>query len=170
ARNRDFKYDRSAGIVVLGGYGPDRDPDLSDFDGSSFDLCELIPFNPGSPKQVVARLNEAGWKRTEKTDGHNDILRDRKATPARNAYFKEYGWKVSETNLRTLPDEAPESAKKLAQRLILSSRLSDLQEWLGFVQEDGRIHGQYSGLGAWTHRVSHSKPNTANIPVAKRSD
>lgn len=168
ARNNTFEY--SPGRVVLTGPCPDREPDLSFVDGSSFDLCELVPFNPGSPKQVVERLNEAGWKPTEKTDGHLDILKDRKADPERKAYFKEYGWKVSETNLKTLPDTAPDSAKKLAQRLVLSSRLADLKEWVSFVQEDGRIHGRYNGLGAWTHRVSHNSPNTANIPVAKRSD
>lgn len=169
ARNRVVVYSPVERRATVGDRVSDHDPDLSWADGKPFDLVELIPFNPGSPKQVVERLNEAGWKPTEKTDGHNDILKDRKADPERKAYFKQYGWKVSETNLKTLPDTAPESAKKLAQRLILSSRLADLQEWIGFVGSDGRIHGRYTGLGAWTHRVSHSKPNTANIPVAKRS-
>lgn len=27
-----------------------------------------------------------------------------------------------------------------------------------------RIHGQFQGLGAWTHRCAHRNPNTANIP------
>ena len=27
-----------------------------------------------------------------------------------------------------------------------------------------RIHGKYLGCGAWTHRMAHQKPNTANIP------
>lgn len=170
ARTHTWEYNPDTHMVILGGSCSDYDPDLSCFDGTPFDLYELIPFNPGSPKQVVERLNEAGWKPTEKTDGHIDILRDRKATPEKKAYFKQYGWKVSETNLKTLPDSAPDSAKKLAQRLVLSSRLSDLQEWIGFVKDDGRIHGRYNGLGAWTHRVSHNSPNTANIPVAKRSE
>lgn len=170
AVNRSYEYSPDLRRVVLGDPCSTAELDLSWVDGEPFDLCELVPFNPGSPKQVVERLNEAGWKPTEKTDGHIDILKDRKADPERKAYFKEYGWKVSETNLKTLPDTAPDSAKKLAQRLVLSSRLADLKEWLGFVQEDGRIHGRYNGLGAWTHRVSHNSPNTANIPVAKRSD
>lgn len=169
ARSHSWYFDPDTNTCVLTGVSSDHDPDLSCFDGSPFDLVELIPFNPGSPKQVVERLNEAGWKPTEKTDGHIDILKDRKADPEKKAYFKEYGWKVSETNLKTLPDSAPESAKKLAQRLVLSSRLADLEEWIGFVKSDGRIHGKYNGIGAWTHRVSHNSPNTANIPVAKRS-
>src|SRR5262249_10882325 len=27
----------------------------------------------------------------------------------------------------------------------------------------GRIHGRFQGIGAWTHRMSHQKPNMANI-------
>ena len=37
-------------------------------------------------------------------------------------------------------------------------------EWLSLVRDDGRIHGEFQGLGAWTHRMAHQKPNTANIP------
>jgi len=32
------------------------------------------------------------------------------------------------------------------------------------VLDDGRIHGKFYGIGAWTHRMAHQKPNTANIP------
>ena len=32
------------------------------------------------------------------------------------------------------------------------------------VGDDGRIHGEFQGIGAWTHRMAHQKPNTANIP------
>jgi DNA polymerase-1 len=159
-------------VVLTGPSDPGVDKpslDLSAFDGSEFDLYELQPFNPGSPQQVVTRLNEAGWKPTEKTDGHKDALKDRKTPADKLAYFKEFGWKVCEDNLKTLPDSAPESTKKLAQRLVLSSRISDLEEWLALTGSDGKIHGNYNGIGAWTHRLSHNKPNTANIPVAKRS-
>lgn len=171
ARTKDFTYDVDQNRVILGDTVPDHDPDLSIFDGSPFDLYELEEFNPGSPKQIVYRLNEAGWRPTEKTDGHAKFLKSRKKDPDKLAYYKEFGWKVSETNLRTLPDSAPDGAKMLAQRLVLSSRLRNLTEWIGYINPtDGKIHGQYSGIGAWTHRVSHNSPNTANIPVAKRSD
>lgn len=176
ARTREFVYDPASATVLLGSTVPDRDPDLSAFGSDPFQLVELIPFNPGSPIQVVERLNEAGWKPTEKTKGHLDALKDqrrnRKADPATKArleHFSRVGWKVSEENLKTLPDTAPESAKKLAQRLVLSSRISDLEEWIALTQMDGRIHGNYNGIGAWTHRLSHNSPNTANIPVAKRA-
>lgn len=77
--------------------------------------------------------------------------------------FKKYGWKVNETNLNTLPPSAPKEAKDLAKWLTLEGRRSSLVEWIGCVQDDGRIHGKFWGLGAWTHRMAHSKPNQANI-------
>src|SRR5690606_1066609 len=88
---------------------------------------------------------------------------------SRLAQYVLTGWKVSETNLKTLPADAPEAAFMLAQRLTIASRLSDLVEWLALVGEDGRLHPNLSGIGAWTHRMAHARPNTANIPVAKRS-
>ncbi len=79
-------------------------------------------------------------------------------------HFKRYGWKVNETNLNTLPDSAPEEARNLAKWLTLEGRRSSLEEWLGCVnREDGRIHGSFWHIGAWTHRMSHSNPNQANI-------
>lgn len=176
ARNREFKYLPDERQVILGEPVEDHTPDLSGFSDESFDLVELIPFNPGSPKQIVERLNEAGWKPTEKTKGHLELIKSRrnwKGTKDEYAdRLREYqltGWKVSEENLKTLPADAPKAAFDLAQRLTIASRLSDIDEWLALVSPDGRIHGQYAGVGAWTHRMAHSKPNTANIPVAKRS-
>jgi DNA polymerase-1 len=177
AQNREYTYDKDRSVVVLGSpRSGDAVLDLSDFDGSSFDLVEMVPFNPGSPSQIVARLNEAGWKPTDKTKGHLEHIKNRrnwKGTKSEyqdklNAYERE-GWKVSEENLATLPADAPSGAFKLAQRLTIASRLSDLDEWLGLVGSDGRLHGEFTGIGAWTHRMAHARPNTANIPVAKRS-
>jgi DNA polymerase-1 len=155
------------------------DKDLSPFSvGASFSVFEYIPFNAGSPKQIVERLNEAGWKPFEKTKTHLQVereLRDyriskvkRTALEERLEHFKQYGWKVSEGNLNTLPKDAPEAARKLVQRLLLDSRRSTLQEWLTAVSEaDSRIHGNFHHIGAWTHRMSHSNPNQANIPSGR---
>lgn len=77
--------------------------------------------------------------------------------------FKRYGWKLSEANLNTLPSSAPEEIKGLAKWLTLEGRRSSLEEWIGCVEEDGRIHGKFWNIGAWTHRMSHSAPNQANI-------
>ena len=79
--------------------------------------------------------------------------------------YKRYGWKVNETNLLTLPPTAPKAAQDLTKWLTLEGRRSSLEEWLGCVkEEDSRIHGKFWHIGAWTHRMSHSNPNQANIP------
>ena len=156
--------------------------DLSIFNGGPFTIIDWQEFNPGSTMQVVERLNKAGWRPKEKTKGHLDILRQRApAQKNKQAYldykerlekFKKYGWKVSEDNLATLPASAPDAAHQLAQWTILGSRVQNLTEWMNLMRtEDGHhvIHGSFNPIGAWTHRLSHSNPNMANIPVAKRS-
>ena len=82
------------------------------------------------------------------------------------AKFKRYGWKCDETNLNTLPDTAPAGAHHLAEWLTLEGRRSSLVEWLGQLKDDGRIHGRFTHIGAWTGRMAHSAPNQANIPAA----
>jgi len=77
--------------------------------------------------------------------------------------FDKYGWKLNETNLATLPDTAPKEIRALTKWLTLEGRRSSLEEWLNCVEDDGRIHGKFWHIGAWTHRKAHSNPNSANI-------
>jgi len=84
----------------------------------------------------------------------------------RGERFARYGWTCSEANLSTLPDNAPDGARNLAEWLTLEGRRSSLVEWLGHVRDDGRIHGRFTHIGAWTGRMAHSAPNQANIPAA----
>ena len=79
-------------------------------------------------------------------------------------HFKRYGWKCNEVNLQTLPPDAPQEAKDLAKWLTLEGRRTSLEEWLRCTSTDGRIHGKFWHIGAWTQRMSHSNPNQANIP------
>lgn len=134
--------------------------------GAPFSLIEYTEFNPASPAQIVERLNEAGWKPFEKTKSH--IQAERERNQEKLERFRKTGWKVSEDNLATLPDTAPEAAKSLARRILLASRKGDLEEWLAaYNPDDGRIHGSFNSIGAWTHRASHNNPNTANIATGK---
>lgn len=84
----------------------------------------------------------------------------------RAAKFSKYGWTCSETNLATLPASAPVGAKNLTEWLTLEGRRSSLVEWINHVAADGRIHGRFTNIGAWTGRMAHSAPNQANIPSA----
>jgi DNA polymerase-1 len=138
--------------------------DLSPYSaGAPFSLIDFVPFNPGSPKQCVERLNAAGWRPTEKTKGHKTAEREK--DEEKLAHFKKYGWSIDETNLATLPATAPEAARKLVTWLLLDSRRSTLEEWFdAYNPTTKRIHGKFRHIGAWTGRMSHAGPNMANIP------
>lgn len=135
-------------------------------------IYDTIEFNPASPKQCIERLNEFGWKPTEKTKGHLRAERDLKWARGKNrkelidklAEYAVYGWTVSEENLETLPDTAPDAAKLLVRHILLTRRLSTLDEWIGAYNESThRIHGEVRAIGTWTHRAAHKNPNTGNI-------
>jgi DNA polymerase-1 len=119
-------------------------------------------FNPSSHKQIIQVLNEAGWKPVDKTKTHTDAVRARDKDKIK--LLEKTGWKVNETNLETLPNAAPKAARILAKRILLEARRRTLTEWLDLVSPGGRIHGKFYGIGAWTHRMAHQNPNTANIP------
>jgi len=143
-------------------------------DGSEFYRFHYEPFNPGSAKQRVEYLNKAGWKPVDKTRGHLKCEREYRKAERNNRVskelhdrllrFKEYGWQVTEANLETLPPQAPRGAHLLAKWLTLEGRRGDLVEWLSaFNPATGRIHGGFNGIGSWTHRMSHVRPNQGNI-------
>lgn len=125
---------------------------------------DYVEFNPGSTKQRVERLWDAGWNPVDKTVGHREAIR--KEQRDKLDYYAKYGWTVSEENLNTLPQSAPEGAKALAEWLTLEGRRSTLTEWLQAVSEssDTRIHGQFMHIGSWTGRMAHRNPNMGNIP------
>lgn len=149
--------------------------------GKEYRHTKLVEFNPSSHKQIIQVLNEAKWKPVDKTKTHIDVERQLgklKRQRVKNSQFdieykalydkytqlQKVGWKVNENNLETLPSSAPKPAKSLAKRILLEARRRTLTEWLDLVQPDGRIHGRFQGIGAWTHRMAHQNPNTANIP------
>jgi len=139
-----------------------------------YSLVSLVPYNPGSLKETIDRLWEAGWKPTEKTKGYTDYLKSRDGNSEKKARFERYGWKLSEENLRTLPETAPEGAQRLVERLILASRVSDIEEHLQAAVKAPEgyytIHGNFNHIGSWTQRKSHDHPNMANIPTPKPKD
>ena len=161
--------------------------DLSEYNGGPFCRCEWVHFNPASHKQIINVLSMAGWSPTDKTQSHIDAERElnhlkykHNRTEVLDNRIKELyikleglkktGYKINENNLSTLPSSAPAPARLLAKRILLESRRRTLVEWLGLVQEDGRIHGKFYGIGAWTHRMAHQQPNTANIPTGHAID
>lgn len=148
--------------------------------GAVFSYCEWVEFNPASHKQIINILNQAMWVPVAKTKAHieaerkyNKLSRNRRRSheldlELRRVYdtltlLRETGWKVNEENLLTLPASAPAPTRLLAKRILHEARRRTLTEWLNLVQDDGRVHGKFQGIGAWTHRMSHQKPNMANV-------
>lgn len=103
---------------------------------------EVVRFNVGSRQQVAEKLLELGWKPTKTTPGGN---------PA-----------VDEDTLSEC--DIPE-AKMVLRYLMLTKRVSQIEQWIEAV-EDGKVHGRVNTIGAVTGRMTHSKPNMAQIPNA----
>jgi DNA polymerase I len=101
----------------------------------------ITPFNPGSRKQIAERLQEKGWKPKEFTEKGSVI--------------------VDETTLEGI--DIPE-AKAIAEYLMLQKRVAQVESWIDAVKADGRVHGRVITNGAVTDRMTHMKPNMAQVP------
>lgn len=146
---------------------------ISEKKGEWYILYDEVPFNPKSAKDRIERLNEAGWRPANRTKGHIEFLRSlgrgkRAKTPEqieKKGYYETYGWKTDEENLATLPDTAPVGAQRLKERLLLQGKATRLEEWFNaYNPVSERIHGTFTSIGSWPHRLSHSGPNMANVP------
>ena len=104
---------------------------------------EIVTFNPGSRKQIGEKLQELGWKPKKFTETGQPI--------------------VDEVVLMDV--DLPE-AKTIAQYLLLQKRIAQVESWLEAMGSDGRVHGKVITNGAVTGRMTHSKPNMAQIPNA----
>lgn len=98
-------------------------------------------FNPGSRKQIGERLIEKGWK------------------PER---YTETGLPIVDEG--TLDGVDIPEAKAINEYLMLQKRISQIESWLEFLKEDGRVHGQVFTNGAVTGRMTHNRPNMAQVP------
>ncbi|MFG1395885.1 DNA polymerase [Roseixanthobacter pseudopolyaromaticivorans] len=103
---------------------------------------KIVPFNPGSRKQVAERLQQLGWV-------PNEFTKD--GTP-----------KLDDDILGGLP--YPE-AKVLAEYFLVAKRLGQLgdgrEAWIKH-EKKGRVHGRVITNGAVTGRMTHRL--IANVP------
>lgn len=162
------KYKRDGSLSIVG---------LKFLDNDWTKVCgpltriEWVPFDLNSPKQIVERLNILGWDPVEKTKGHIKAEKDfvKGLIPQeRLDHFRKYGWSVSEKNLETLPDDAPEAARMIAGYVLCESRRRLIEtQWWPSLGDDNKLHGYCDPLGAGTHRMTHNNPNMANIPSVR---
>ena len=59
-----------------------------------------------------------------------------------------------------------ETATLLRDYLLLQKRIAQVESWLEAMGSDGRVHGKVITNGAVTGRMTHSKPNMAQVPNA----
>jgi DNA polymerase-1 len=116
----------------------------------TYNIIEWVEFDVNSPTQIVERLKPY-WHPVI----FNKPRADGTCTP-----------KVCPENLETVSEDAPESIQKIVRCKIDTSRSTLLQSFLDATDENGRLHGNVASIGAATHRMAHTKPNTANVPSA----
>ena len=102
---------------------------------------KVTVFNPGSRKQIAERLMTLGWKPKKHTEKGSVI--------------------VDEKVLQTV--RIPQ-AKPILRYLLLQKRVAQVKSWVENVSERGRVHCQVRTNGAITGRMTHSKPNLAQVP------
>ena len=109
----------------------------------TFSRIDWPEFNLGSRQQIGRYLRLFGWKPEKFTETGQAI--------------------VDEKTLETVTD-IPE-AQLIAEYLMVQKRIAQVQSWLDAVEDDGRVHGQVNAIGAVTGRMTHSKPNMAQVPA-----
>jgi len=114
--------------------------------GVPFIKRKTVHFKPSSRQHISKVLKDKyGWEPQEFTDNGEP--------------------KVDDDVLSELP--YPE-AKVLSEFLMVEKRLGQLatgkEAWLKHVKADGRIHGEVTTNGAVTGRMTHAKPNIAQVP------
>ena len=118
--------------------------------GAHFDVCkwgyfEYPEFNLGSRQQIAKYLQHFGWKPKKFTDKGSII--------------------VDEKILKSV--RIPE-AQLIVDYLTITKRVAMVKSWVEAINEDtGRIHGNVNSCGAVTGRMTHSKPNCAQVPATR---
>ena len=111
----------------------------------SWGYFEYPEFNLGSRQQIAKYLQHFGWKPKAFTEKGNVI--------------------VDEKILKSV--DIPE-AQLIVDYLTLTKRIAMVKSWLESVNDDtGRVHGQVNPCGAVTGRMTHSKPNCAQVPATR---
>ena len=142
-----YRKNKKTGLPLLDKEGNKRwiYPKAQYSHDAPYHKVKLEPFNPGSRHDIANRLKVLyGWKPTEFTDDGSP--------------------KVDETVLKSLKYPP---APLLTKYLLIQKRIGQICEgkeaWLRHVK-NGRIHGRVSTNAAVTGRMTHSKPNVAQVP------
>ena len=133
-----FKKDGSTSIVGLKFLG-ERWEEV----GGPFSRIDWPVFNLASRQQIGRYLKHFGWKpKTFTETGHPIVSED---------VLK---------NVKGIPE-----ADLIASYLLVGKRIAQVRSWLEATDDTtGRVHGYVNTNGAVTGRMTHSKPNLAQVP------
>lgn len=119
--------------------------ELRHHDNGTYSIYDYQAFNIGSPPQRLQKLLSLGFVPTKVTKGGNPSVDEESLV--------EF---AKETNI-------PE-VQSMAEWMVLQGRISMIGTWLDNLGPDQRIHGRVDSCGAASRRMTHSSPNTANVP------
>ena len=108
----------------------------------AFDRFKIEDFNLNSRQQIGLYLQDFGWKPKKFTSTGQPV--------------------VDEGTLKTIKD-IPEAAL-INRFLLLNKRIGLVESWFKFLKNN-RVHGYTVHNGAVTGRMTHFKPNMAQIPA-----
>lgn len=111
--------------------------------GGEFSRIDWPTFNLGSRQQIGRYLQYFGWKPSKFTETGQPIVDE-----------------------KTLEGVNVPEAKLIAEYLLLTKRQAQVNSWVDSVADDGRVHGEVNAIGAVTGRMTHSKPNMAQVPAS----
>jgi hypothetical protein len=112
----------------------------------TYETWDYQEFNIGSPPQRLEKLLSLGFVPTKKTKGGNPSVDE-------------------ESLVDFAKDKGIKEVQAIADWLVLQARSSMIETWLKNVSDvDSRIHGKVMTCGAASRRMTHSSPNTANVP------
>jgi len=111
--------------------------------GGPFSRIDWPVFNLASRQQIGRYLKHFGWKpKTFTETGHPIVSED---------VLK---------NVKGIPE-----ADLIASYLLVGKRIAQVRSWLEATDDTtGRVHGYVNTNGAVTGRMTHSKPNLAQVP------
>jgi DNA polymerase-1 len=123
--------------------------------GYPFNKVELQEFNPGSEHQVARRLERKyGWKAPLTEKGNPNIT---------EAVLKKLDFPEVHTLLKFIRLD-----KVYSQVAAPPKKNGTGGGWLHHAGVDNRVRGYVNSNGAVTGRMTHSRPNSANIDKEKR--
>jgi DNA polymerase-1 len=112
------------------------------YNDGTWGCIEYPEFNLGSRQQIARYLQHFGWEPQEYTEKGNPIV-----------------------NEKVLENVNIPEVKLIVEYLTITKRVAMVESWIEAVESDGRIHGRVNSCGAVTGRMTHSKPNLAQVPA-----